>query len=130
MLSFKGAHGVKAILLTWVRGYVASPLSWRQGEERLEERGGSVAHATIYPGPLPLHHLLSKIGDTTPARVIGRYCQRFGACCVTRIEAILTWVWWACAPNLGPNQHDFPRSTAIEELIGLDGLVQREAVGD
>jgi hypothetical protein len=41
MLSFKGAHGVKAILLTWVRGYVASPLSWRQGEERLEGRGGS-----------------------------------------------------------------------------------------
>jgi putative transposase len=47
MISFKGAHGVKAIILTWVRGYVAYPLSYRQGEELLEERGVSVDHATI-----------------------------------------------------------------------------------
>ena len=47
MLSFKGAHFVKDIILTCVRWYLAYPLSYRQVEELMEERGVSVDHATI-----------------------------------------------------------------------------------
>jgi putative transposase len=47
MISFKGAHFVKDIILTCVRWYLAYPLSYRQVEELMEERGVSVDHATI-----------------------------------------------------------------------------------
>jgi putative transposase len=47
MISFKGAHFVKDIILTSVRWYLAYPLSYRQVEELMEERGVSVDHATI-----------------------------------------------------------------------------------
>jgi transposase-like protein len=44
MVSFKGAHFVKDIILTCVRWYLAYPLSYRQVEELMEERGVSVAN--------------------------------------------------------------------------------------
>src|SRR5215475_5846981 len=47
MISFKGTHFVKDIILTCVRWYLAYPLSYRQVEELMEERGVSVDHATI-----------------------------------------------------------------------------------
>jgi putative transposase len=47
MVSFKGAHFVKDIILTCVRWYVAYPLSYRQNEELMQERGVAVDHATI-----------------------------------------------------------------------------------
>jgi transposase-like protein len=47
MVSFKGAHVVKDIILSCVRWYVAYPLSYRQVEELMEERGVSVDHVTI-----------------------------------------------------------------------------------
>jgi transposase-like protein len=47
MVSFKGAHFVKDIILTCVRWYVTYPLSYRQVEELMEERGVAVDHATI-----------------------------------------------------------------------------------
>ena len=47
MVCFKGTHFVKDIILTCVRWYVAYPLSYRQVEELMEERGVSVDHATI-----------------------------------------------------------------------------------
>jgi putative transposase len=47
MVSFKGAHFVKDIILTCVRWYVAYPLSYRQLEELMQERGVSVDHSTI-----------------------------------------------------------------------------------
>jgi len=46
-ISFKGAHFPQEIILMGVRWYVAYPLSYRHGEERMEERGGAVDHATI-----------------------------------------------------------------------------------
>jgi putative transposase len=48
MTSFKGAHFVKDIILTCVRWYLAYPLSYRQVEELMQERGVSVDHATIH----------------------------------------------------------------------------------
>jgi putative transposase len=47
VVSFKGAHFPKDIILTGVRWYVAYPLSTRQVEERMAERGVTVDHATI-----------------------------------------------------------------------------------
>jgi transposase-like protein len=47
MVSFKGAHFEKDIILTCVRWYVAYPLSYRQLEELMEERGVAVDYATI-----------------------------------------------------------------------------------
>jgi putative transposase len=47
MISFKGAHFAKDIILTCVRWYVAYPLSYRQLEELMQEHGVSADHATI-----------------------------------------------------------------------------------
>jgi putative transposase len=47
LVSFKGAHFVKDIILTCVRWYVAYPLSYRHVEELRQERGVSVDHATV-----------------------------------------------------------------------------------
>jgi transposase-like protein len=47
MVSFKGAHFVKDIILTCVRWYLAYPLSTRHVEELMQERGVSVDHATV-----------------------------------------------------------------------------------
>jgi putative transposase len=40
MVSFKGAHFAKDIILVGVRWYVAYSLSYRHVEELMEERGG------------------------------------------------------------------------------------------
>jgi putative transposase len=91
MVSFKGAHFVNDIILTCVRWYVAYPLSYRQVEELMEERGVSVDHATIhrwvlkYSPPLEevFHHRKHLVGiswrmDETYIRVKGewRYLYR------------------------------------------------------
>jgi putative transposase len=47
MISFKGAHFPQDIMLMGVRWYLAYPLSDRQVEELMQERGVSVDHATI-----------------------------------------------------------------------------------
>jgi len=47
MVSFKGTHFVGDIILTCVRWYLAYPLSYRQVEELMQERGVFVDHATI-----------------------------------------------------------------------------------
>ena len=47
MVSVKGAHFAKDIILTCVRWYVAYPLSYRHVEELMQERGVAVDHSTI-----------------------------------------------------------------------------------
>ena len=47
MLSFKGRHFKKTIILMGVRWYVAYALSYRDIEELMAERGLSVDHATV-----------------------------------------------------------------------------------
>jgi len=47
MISFKGCHFPKDIILMAMRWYSAYPLSYRNVEELLEERGISVDHATV-----------------------------------------------------------------------------------
>jgi putative transposase len=47
MVSFKGAHVPKEIILACVRWYLSYPLSYRHVEELMQERGVSVDHATV-----------------------------------------------------------------------------------
>jgi putative transposase len=58
MISFKGVHFEKALILACVRWYVAYPLSYRQLEEMMEERGISVDHSTIHRWVLKYSPLL------------------------------------------------------------------------
>ena len=47
MLSFKGCHFEKEIILLCTRWSLAYPLSYRHIEEMMEERGVDVDHPTI-----------------------------------------------------------------------------------
>ncbi len=47
MIEFKGSHFGRAVILWAVRWYVAYPISYRQLEEMMAERGVKVDHATL-----------------------------------------------------------------------------------
>jgi transposase-like protein len=46
-MDFKGSHFEKEIILWGVRWYVAYPISYRQLEEMMGERGVAVDHSTL-----------------------------------------------------------------------------------
>lgn len=48
MIDFKGHRFEKDIILLWVRWYLAYPLSYRNLEEMMAERGVEVDHSNIY----------------------------------------------------------------------------------
>jgi putative transposase len=47
MIEFKGSHFEHEVILWGIRWYVAYPISYRQLEEMLEERGVEVDHSTL-----------------------------------------------------------------------------------
>lgn len=47
MIKFKGSHFERDVILWGIRWYVAYPISYRQVEEMMEERGVKVDHATL-----------------------------------------------------------------------------------
>ena len=47
MIEFKGSHFEQEVVLWGVRWYVAYPMSYRQLEEMMEERGVEVDHSTL-----------------------------------------------------------------------------------
>jgi hypothetical protein len=47
MIEFKGSHFEKEVILWGVRWYVAYPMSYRQLEEMMEERGVEVDHSPL-----------------------------------------------------------------------------------
>ena len=47
MIDFKGSHFEKEIIMWGVCWYVAYPISYRQLEEMMQERGVAVDHATL-----------------------------------------------------------------------------------
>jgi hypothetical protein len=47
MIEFKGSHFERYVILWGVRWYVAYPISYRQLEEMMEERGVEVDHSTL-----------------------------------------------------------------------------------
>ena len=60
MISFRGRHFTKPIILLVVRWYVAYALSYRNIEEMMKERGISVDHATINRWVIKYAALLEK----------------------------------------------------------------------
>jgi putative transposase len=46
-MDFKGSHFERDIVLWGVRWYVAYPISYRQLEEMMEDRGVEVDHSTL-----------------------------------------------------------------------------------
>ena len=50
MISFKGSHFPKDVILMSIRWYVSYPLSCRHIEELMEERGIDLDHATVNRG--------------------------------------------------------------------------------
>ena len=67
MIDFKGHRFETDLILTGVRWYLAYPLSYRNLEEMMAERGVAVDHSNITPvqfskkGLLPPHNPLKKI---------------------------------------------------------------------
>src|SRR5258708_37165706 len=47
MIEFKGSHFERDVILWDVRRYVAYPISYRQLEEMMDERGVEVDHSTL-----------------------------------------------------------------------------------
>ena len=47
MIEFKGSHFEREVILWGVRWYVAYPISYRQLEEMMQERGVAVDHSTL-----------------------------------------------------------------------------------
>jgi len=105
MISFKGAHFVRDIILTCVRWYLTYPLSYRQVEELMQERGVTVDHATINRWVLKYAPLLEEAFhrrkrpvwrswrmDETYIRVKGewRYLYRAVDKCGQTIDFLLT----------------------------------------
>jgi hypothetical protein len=76
MVSFKGAHFPKDIILMCVRWYVAYPLSTRHVEDLMQERGVAVDHSTVnrwvvkYSSPLAMDTLCEEHVASEPARKI------------------------------------------------------------
>src|ERR1700733_4864411 len=47
MIDFKGSHFEREVILWGMRWYVAYPISYRQLEEMMQERGVEVDHSTL-----------------------------------------------------------------------------------
>ena len=60
MIEFKGSHFEREVILWGVRWYVAYPISYRQLEEMMQERGVEVDHATLNRWVLKYVPLLDK----------------------------------------------------------------------
>src|ERR1700720_2382371 len=60
MIEFKGSHFEREVILWGVRWYVAYPISYRQLEEMMQERGVEVDHSTLNRWVLKYLPLLDK----------------------------------------------------------------------
>ena len=60
MIEFKGSHFEREVILWGVRWYVAYPISYRQLEEMMQERGVDVDHSTLNRWVLKYVPLLDK----------------------------------------------------------------------
>ena len=59
-IEFKGSHFEQDVILWGVRWYVAYPISYRQLEEMMEERGVEVDHSTLNRWVLKYSPLLER----------------------------------------------------------------------
>src|SRR5213083_259239 len=61
MIDFKGSHFERDIILWGVRWYVAYPISYRQLEEMMQERGVEVDHSSLNRWVLKYTPVLDKV---------------------------------------------------------------------
>ena len=73
MISFKGRHFHQTLILQAVRWYVAYPLSYRQIEEIMQERGYEVDHTTIQRWVVHYCPQLEKAFQKKKRRAKGRW---------------------------------------------------------
>ena len=73
MIDFKGSHFEREIVLWGVRWYVAYPISYRQLEEMMEERGVEVDHSTLNRWVLKYVPLLDQAFRVRKRRVGGSW---------------------------------------------------------
>ena len=73
MVGFKGSHFEREIILWGVRWYVAYPISYRQLEEMMEERGVEVDHSTLNRWVLKYVPLLDQAFRVRKPRVGGSW---------------------------------------------------------
>jgi transposase-like protein len=59
-IEFKGSHFERGVILWGVRWYVAYPISYRQLEEMMVDRGVQVDHSTSIVGCSSMFHCLSR----------------------------------------------------------------------
>jgi hypothetical protein len=71
-IEFKGSHFERHVNLWGVRWYVAYPISYRQPEEMMEERGVEVDHSTLNRWVLKYAPLLE--------REFRGFCRKFPWC--------------------------------------------------
>ena len=67
MIEFKGSHFEREVILWGVRWYVAYPISYRQLEEMMQERGVEVDHSTLNRWVLKYVPLLEPLAETSVA---------------------------------------------------------------
>jgi transposase-like protein len=72
MIGFKGRRIKKDIILTCVRWYLAYPLSYRNLEEMMAERGAPVDHSNIYRWVLKFSPKLEAIFRKGKKRSVGK----------------------------------------------------------
>jgi putative transposase len=73
VIDFKGSHFEREIVLWGVRWYVAYPISYRQLEEMMEERGVEVDHSTLNRWVLKYVPLLDQAFRVRKRRVGGSW---------------------------------------------------------
>ena len=73
MVDIKGRHFEREIVLWGVRWYVAYPISYRQLEEMMEERGVEIDHSSLNRWVLTYAPLLDQAFRTREARVGGSW---------------------------------------------------------
>ncbi len=72
VVDFKGSHFEREIVLWGVRWYVAYPISYRQLEEMMDERGVEVDHSSLNRWVLKYAPLLDRAFQARKRRAVSR----------------------------------------------------------
>jgi transposase-like protein len=92
MIEFKGSHFEREVILWGMRWYVAYPISYRQLEEMMQERGVEVDHSTLNRWVLKYVPLLDQQFRARNVRLgpVGEWTRpmyesrAFGSICIAR----------------------------------------------
>ena len=120
MIDFKGSHFEREIVLWGVRWYVAYPISYRQLEEMMEERGVEVDHSTLNRWVLKYVPLLDQAFRVRRRRVGGSW--RMGE---TYVRIRGQWKYLYRAVDKAGNTVDFLLTAKRDRKAALRFLYDR-----